>query len=336
MGLAPGTPPGSLQDLPPKWAHFCLRVDRFVTDELGFDLSKKTLISACSGGADSTALLLVLHWLAQRDGGRVIGVHLDHGLRPEAGEDAAFVRGLCGALGVECVVRKADVAALAAETGVGIEEAGRNARYALFAEVLTERGGDAVAVAHHLDDLAEDVLMRLARGTGWPGLAGMAGYDPARRLLRPFLLTRKAELTGLLADIGVGWREDCSNSDERWTRNRVRHAILPLMLEENPNFPEAVARLWRVGAQDAGYWAEQTADAGELLDNRRLRLAHKALRLRLYKAALDGIGGGQALADTLFRLDAAWTEGRVGAVFQFPGDRTAVITASGVLFSAKH
>ncbi|WP_366141548.1 tRNA lysidine(34) synthetase TilS [Pseudodesulfovibrio sp.] len=300
------------------------------------DLSKKTLISACSGGADSTALLLVLHWLASRSGGRVVGVHLDHGLRPESGDDAAFVRGLCDALGVECVVRRVDVADLAETSGVGLEEAGRNARYALFAEVLAGHGGDAVAVAHHLDDLAEDVLMRLVRGTGWPGLSGMAGYDPVRRLLRPFLLTRKAELTGLLADIGVGWREDCSNSDERWTRNRVRHAILPLLLEENPNFPEAVARLWRLGALDAGYWAEQTTGADGLLDNRRLHAAHKALRLRLYKSALDGIGGGQVLADTLFRLDTAWTEGRIGAVFQFPGDRTAAITASGVLFSAKH
>jgi len=336
MGDAPGTPPGSLQDLPPKWAHFCLRVERFILDELGFDLTNKTLIAACSGGADSTALLLVLHWLARRNGGRVVAVHLNHGLRPEACEDAAFVRGLCDALGVDCVIRKIDVAALAAETGTGLEEAGRNARYALFAEALAECGGDAVAVAHHLGDLAEDVLMRLVRGTGWPGLSGMAGYDPARRLLRPFLLAQKSELTGLLADIGVGWREDRSNSDKRWTRNRVRHDILPLMLEENPNFPETVARLWRVGALDADYWAGQTADAGELVPAQRLRAAHKALRLRLYKAALDALEGGQALADTLFKLDAAWTEGRIGAKFQFPGDRTAVITASGVLFSAKH
>jgi len=166
MGDAPGTPPGSLQDLPPKWAHFCLHIDRFIADELGFDLSEKTLIAACSGGADSTALLLVLHWLARRNGGRIVAVHLDHGLRPEAGADAAFVQALCASLDVECVVRKADVATLAEETGVGLEEAGRNARYALFAEVLAERGTDAVAVAHHLDDLTEDVLMRLVRGTG--------------------------------------------------------------------------------------------------------------------------------------------------------------------------
>jgi len=336
MGGAPDTP-RSLQDLPPKWAHFCLRVERFVTDELGFDFTKKTLVAGCSGGADSTALLLVLLCLARRNSGRVVAVHLDHRLRPESGEEAARVRALCADLDVEYVSRAADVAGMAEAAGIGVEEAGRNARYALLEEVRVARGAHAVAVAHHLDDLAEDVLMRLSRGTAWPGLAGMAGFDPVRNLLRPFLLTPKAELKAFLEGVGVSWCEDGSNADPRWKRNRVRHTLLPLFLEENPNFLESVARLWRVGAADADYWRERTAPhTGPLIENEVLADAHKTLRLRLYKAALDDVGGGQVLAETLFKLDQAWQERRVGAMFQFPGEKTAAIVPSGVLFSPKH
>ena len=334
MGGAPAVL-GSLQGLPPKWAHFCLRVERFVADELGFDLKNKTLISGCSGGADSTALLLVLCCLARRNAGRVVAVHLDHGLRPESGTEAEAVQALCRSLDVECVVRKADVAGMAQARGVGVEEAGRDARYALLEEVRESKLGDGVAVAHHLDDLAEDVLMRLARGTAWPGLAGMAGHDPRRALLRPFLLTPKAELVSFLTAVGVEWIEDGSNSDPRWTRNRIRHSLLPLMLEENPNFLESVARLWRVGTLDVDYWGVLTATAGPMITDEVLNRAHKALRLRLYKAALDSAGDGQVLAETLFKLDQAWQERRVGSVFQFPGEKTATIGPSGVLFSAK-
>ncbi|MEF2229546.1 MAG: tRNA lysidine(34) synthetase TilS [Pseudodesulfovibrio sp.] len=336
MGSAPVIP-RSLQDLPPRWAHFCLHIERFVVDELGFDLKGKTLVSGCSGGADSTALLLVLHCLSLRNHGRVVAVHLDHRLRPQSGEDAAWVRGLCASLGVECVVREEDVAGIADTEGIGMEEAGRNARYALLAGIMETHGGHGMAVAHHLDDLAEDVLMRLLRGTGWPGLSGMVGHDPERRLFRPFLLTPKAELIRFLGEIGVGWREDGSNLDSRWTRNRVRNFLLPKMLEENPNFLESVSRLWRVGCADADYWGALTASqAGPLIANVVLIKSHKALRLRLYKAALDGVGGGQALADTLFKLDIAWQEKRIGATFQFPGDKTATVAPSGVVFSAKH
>ncbi|WP_419787920.1 tRNA lysidine(34) synthetase TilS [Pseudodesulfovibrio sp.] len=335
MGADFDSLPSSIQDLPPKWAHFCLRIERFLSTELECDLSGKTLIVGCSGGADSTALLLALHWLIRKNNGRVSVVHLNHGLRPEAVEDADFVRLLCEKLGLECIVRNVDVAALAQTTGVGLEEAGRNARYALFAEALAEQDGDAIALAHHLGDLAEDVIMRLTRGTGWPGLSGMTGYDRKRRLIRPFILTPKSDLIELLSDLGVQWREDCSNSDELWKRNRVRHTILPLFMEENPNFFEAIARLWRVGRQDADFWDEQTADTCDLLSNERLHRAHKTLRLRLYKASLDSLGRGQVLAETLFKLDSAWIEKRIGSMFQFPGDKTALITAAGVLFSTK-
>ena len=333
---APYTLPGFIQDLPPRWAHFCLHIEKFVVGTLGLDLAGARLVVGFSGGADSTALLILLHCLAKKNSGQIIACHLDHVIRPESADDARWCAELCAALGVEFRVERVDVPALAADMSVGLEEAGREARYAFFERVRLERDATHVAVAHHLDDLCEDVLMRLTRGTAWPGLAGMAGVDPKRHLVRPLLLMRKAELVSFLSDISVEWRDDHTNQDVSMTRNRVRHSLLPLLLEENPNFPESVARMWQVGQIDQEYWAGMIPASGDTLEDSLLNSAHPALRLRLYKAFLDRLGPGQALADTLFNLDAAWQERRVGAVLQFPGKKTATVRSHGIVFGHSH
>jgi tRNA(Ile)-lysidine synthase len=336
MSNTPADIPQTLQDLLPKWAHFCLYAGRFVEEELGVDLEGKRVLVGLSGGVDSTALLLVLHYLSKRVGFTVGAVHLDHQLRPGSSGDAAFSRKICERLGIECSVESRDVARLAEDRGVGLEEAGREARYRLYAEVRESGGYDYVALGHQLDDLSEDVLMRLIRGTGWPGLSGMSGYDPARALIRPLLLIPKSTLKAFVTQIGVAWREDASNADSSVTRNRVRNEILPLIEKENPAFWQSVSRLWRIGRVEQDFWDGLESGACENLDNSRLESLHKAERLHLYKACLDCLGPGQALADTLFKLDEAWQEKRNTAVFQFPGDKTATITASGVVFSSKH
>jgi len=336
MTSAPLKIPQSLQDLPPKWAHFCLHVEKFIADDLCVDLNGKILVTAYSGGVDSTALLLVLHYLALKNGGRVIAAHLNHNLRAEADDDAKWVQFVCNAMGIECAVESKDIKTLAQKNGVGVEEFGRTVRYDFFRDLLTVNKADYVAVGHHLDDLCEDVLMRLTRGTGWPGLSGMTGYDPARNLIRPLLLTSKETLIDFLTDIGLSWREDASNADPEWMRNRIRNDVLPLFLKENPNFPESIARLWKLGRIEEHYWESQTSPTFDTIANDILKEAHQALRLRLYKASLDKLGNGQALADTLFKLDKAWQDKRVGSTFQFPGDKTATIGASGVVFSSTH
>ncbi len=333
---APENIPQSLQELLPKWAHFCLYTEKFITEELGVDLDGKLIVTGLSGGADSTALLLVLHYLAPRTGCRVMAAHLNHGLRDQADADEAWCRDLCAALSLDFVGRSQDIEAAAREAGVGLEEAGRNARYGFFRRVLEEHGADYVALGHHRDDLSEDVLMRFIRGTGWPGLSGMPGHDPQRNLIRPFLTLPKSTLKAFLSHLGVTWREDATNADTAWTRNRVRNELLPLIERENPNFGDTVARLWKIGRIEADYWAAKTEGLPARLDNVLLSETHKAARLRMYKACLDDLGPAQALAHTLFKLDQAWEEKRVGAVFQFPGEKTAAITASGVVFALGH
>lgn len=336
MPKAPRSIPHSLQDLPPKWAHFCLHIEHFIKDELEFDPAGKKSLVAFSGGVDSTALLLVMHYLSRKHGGEVVAVHLNHGLRPEADDDHDWCKQFCNQTGITFLSDKADIQTMADEQGMGLEEAGRIARYALFESSLKTCRADIICLGHHLDDLSEDVLMRLIRGTGWPGLSGMPGYDRKRQILRPFLLTHKKKLSDFLGDIGISWREDTTNADEAMTRNRVRHSILPLFKGENTNFGNAIARLWRIGQLDNDFWHKLTDGLGQTIPNELLENAHKTARLRYYKAGLDAVEGGQVLADTLFKLDVAWQKRRVGTVFQFPGEKYATITASGVVFSSNH
>ncbi len=333
--------PLTLQALPPRWARFCLDIERFCRDELHCPLEGKSLVVGFSGGLDSTALLLVCACLTVRGGGSVTAAHLDHGLRPESGDDCRAAGQVCENLGIPFVFRHVNVAALARAQGLGIEEAARTARLSFLDEVRTQNGCDLTALAHHRDDLAEDVLLRLVRGAGWPGLGGMEGLDPQRRIIRPLLGVGKAQLKKFLEEIGLPWREDETNVQPLYRRNRLRLAVMPALAEENPALSQAVARLWQQARLDRDYWDIQLAQYLPLPGATTLHLPrglllsmHPAMRLRLYKAVLDSLGPGQALFDTLADMDRALAEGRERALFQLPGEKTATLTPEGLDFAA--
>jgi len=336
--ILPDSIPASMQELPPHWAHFCLGIESFLLNELGVELQGKKILVAFSGGIDSTALLLTMKYIGRRRGGRVLALHLDHGLRQESEEDAKAAEAVCHLAHIPCFVFREDVRIIAKREGIGLEDAGRRVRYALLEKVRNRESADYIVLGHHLGDLCEDVLMRIIRGAGWPGISGMPGVDTIRHIVRPFLLTPKKDLRDFLHELGVPWQQDASNTDLQWKRNRVRHNILPLFLEENQSFPDAVARMWRMGRLDAAFWQERVAkiDSGSLISVDFLESVHQAERMRCYKVKLDELGSGQVLADSLFRLDAAWREKRFGAVIQFPGEKTAKIVSAGVVFGVKH
>lgn len=254
----------SLQTLPPAQAHLCLRVEQFIRQGLGsespVDLAGTTLLVALSGGADSTALLHILHILRQRLGINLVAAHLDHALRPESAAECAHAHALCDVLAIPFVSQRCDVRALAATQRCGLEEAGRNARYRFLASARVAAHAQWIATAHHRDDLTEDVLLRLVRGTGWPALGGMRALDQQRCLLRPLLLTPRAELVHFLASIGATWVEDASNQSDDFLRNRIRHQVLPLLLRENPSLTDNMADLWQLARIDASYWDNQLAN----------------------------------------------------------------------------
>lgn len=337
------SPPEKLQNMPPKWAHFCLGVEKFIHDKLDVELAGRRIVVAFSHGADSTALLVILNALGRKTGFKVVAAHLDHGLRPESGEEARLSESFCAGLGVDFHVEAADVSGYAKEKGLGLEEAGRELRYAFLERVRRKEDAQYLAVGHHLNDLAEDVLMRLGRGTGWPGLSGMDGFDSARSLIRPLLLVPKHQLIEFLQDLSVSWIEDMSNADVAYRRNRVRGELLPLFLKENPNFLQTVKRLWRQGRDDEKYWSMKIADFPVrdrdgvlILSSDHLSDTSPAFRLRLYKSVLDRLGAGQVLAESLFSLDRAWVEGKVGSRVQFPGNKLAKLVAEGVEFCKDH
>ncbi len=331
----------SLQDMPSPQARFCLGLERFLRAEPGLDLTGRTVLVAFSGGVDSTVLLAALAALAPRLGLRLAAAHLDHALRPESAAEAERARAFCVARAIPCTTAREDVAARAAASGTGIEEAARAARYAFLDRALAEHGADLLALGHTLNDLAEDVLMRLTRGTGWPQLAGMTAWDPARRLIRPLLLTPRKDVAAFATALALPWTEDPSNQEPGCLRNRMRHDVLPLLLQENPNFLAAAATLWRSARLDRADFEADTAalllsaqpatNGATLLPAALLDSLSPARRLRLFKSVLEDLGPGQALADSLFRLERAWNETREsGRVIQFPGPKLARVSPKGV------
>ncbi len=331
--------PLRLQGLPPRAAHFCLGVERFLTRDLGADLRDAVVVAGFSGGPDSTALLLCLECLAPRLGFSLAAAHLDHGLRPGSAGEADSAELLCAGLGIPFSSCAVDTAALARERGIGIEEAGRELRYAFFAECLAGHAKAFLALGHTLDDLAEDQVLRLIRGAGWPGLGGMAGFDPARSLLRPLLLTPKAALLEFLEDLGAEYATDESNADPAFFRNRVRANILPLLRAENPAYLEAAAGLWRLANLDRELFDTACAapmpeaDGSITVPRAVLGAMPRALRLRLFKASLESLGPGQPLLDNLLRLDEALLAGVGGKTVQFPGRKTARVERGVVVFT---
>ena len=202
-----------------------------------------------SGGADSVALLRFLAALRPQFGWDLVVCHIHHGLRgAEADRDECFVRALAEQLGLPCAVSRIDAAALALRDHISVEEAGRTARYAFFAQTAGE--GGRIATAHTLDDSIETVLMNLVRGTGLRGLCGI----PRTRgnIVRPLLDCTRAEVEDYLGALGQPYCTDSTNLTDDYTRNRIRHDILPRLCELNPNFPGTMARMLpRLAAQQA-------------------------------------------------------------------------------------
>jgi tRNA(Ile)-lysidine synthase len=239
-------------------------------DALGLS-HDSAIILAVSGGPDSMALL---HGAAQlvADGERdwrLSIAHLDHGLRAESGEDAAFVTAAAERLGLPVTIRRTDVAALARAEHRSLEDAGRSARYRFLEEVAAERGA-LIATAHTADDAVETVLLNLMRGSGITGARGI----PARRgnVIRPLLGQRRATLRQALDAAGIAYRDDPSNRDPAYLRNRVRGELLPLMEELRPGAIGAITR-----------FSETAADEDALLDS----LAAAELARRRVGDAID-------------------------------------------------
>jgi tRNA(Ile)-lysidine synthase len=282
---------------------------------------------AISGGADSVALLLALHSANQTKHGSLgVGlsaVHVNHGLRgAESDGDQQFVEDLCARLDLPLHLHQASVPDRIAEAKAAgdpetIEEAARNVRYDFFAVLLSSGQADAILTAHTLDDQAETVLMKLLRGAWTEGLSAI---HPALtlakgKILRPLLQTSRAEVEGYLKASGQPWREDSSNTDAAFTRNRIRYNILPLLRAENPSLDQTLANLAELAREEEARWQTELArvlpqlllpgkpvrgggrsvstapgESSNAMELERLRSLDPALRRRVLRAAARQLG----------------------------------------------
>jgi len=208
-------------------------------------IESKSMLAAVSGGGDSVALLWLLREFYK---GRLAVVHLDHCTRNgESHSDAAFVRELCDAWNVDCIVKCVNVQNECAQ-GESFEMAARRVRYAFFEETADAGNFDFIAVGHNLDDLVETQLLNLFRGSGIEGLRGI----PQRRgkIVRPLIDFRREELRELLRAQNVNWREDESNSENLYNRNKIRNVLIPWVKENlNCSFEISMAGLAREAAE---------------------------------------------------------------------------------------
>lgn len=225
---------------------------------------------AVSGGADSTALLRALLTRREELGILLSVLHVEHGLRGQAAvEDAAFVQALAGRFDLPCEVVAVDTPQRMAAQKESAETAARALRYQVFRDVLAAGKADKVATAHTLDDQAETVLMKLLRGAWTEGLsgihpvlqwgeagarAGRNGHAPRQSCIRPFLSVQRTQIELYLQKIGQPWREDETNQSSAYTRNRIRHELLPKLRAFNPQIDSALAHIAENARAEEQHW----------------------------------------------------------------------------------
>jgi tRNA(Ile)-lysidine synthase len=306
----------------------------------------ETLVVGLSGGADSVALTDVLASLQRRHGFRLVAAHLDHGLRPTSGDDAAFCHAFCATLGVPFRGGTAPVRERASREKGGLEQAARHERYSFLRRVKDDEGAAWIAVAHTQDDQAETLLLRLLRGAGASGLSGMR--QRSGDLARPLLGVRRASVLEHLRARGLAWREDPSNADPAHLRNRVRHELLPYLEQRfNPRIKQTLARTAALLADEAAYVETQAKGLvasigsrdgrGLVLDRLRLAEAPLAVARAVIRLALERTGGLAGIdrghVDRV--LQVARSGAPAGRRLQFPGGREARFTHRQLRFEKR-
>ncbi len=234
----------------------------------------ETVFAALSGGADSVALLLVLAELSEKANlnFNLAAVHVNHMLRgKESDRDEAFCRELCGKMNIPLTVFREDAAAFSRSLGVSVETGARELRYKLFDSLNT----DKIATAHNLNDNAETVLFRMARGTG---LHGLTGIPPVRgKIIRPLIFCTRDEIEEYLHTKGQGFVTDSTNLCDDFARNRIRHKIMPEMSSVHEGFLSCVSRMTVSLAEDEDFLVQEALKCG----NADLRTLHPAIRKRV-------------------------------------------------------
>jgi tRNA(Ile)-lysidine synthetase-like protein len=299
-------------------------------------LTGQRVLVAASGGLDSTVLAHALATAPRRLGIEVVLGHVHHGLRgAEADADADAVAALAAKLGVPAQVRRVDprarLAAGSSRARPTLQEAARELRYAALREMAREVGASRIATAHHADDQAETVLLRLLRGTGPDGLAGIPERSRDGVVVRPLLRIPREALRRYAEAHGLAWREDSSNASTRYARNRLRARWIPgLAADFNPRLLRVVADLAEAQRRDTEWIARAVMREADTrftregawlrIDATGWRALPEALARRLAREALVRSGAGRhATRAHLERMQRFLCAARTRSVLELPG-----------------
>lgn len=289
----------------------------------------ESVVVGISGGADSTALLYALFKLRQTLGLTLHAVHINHLLRGEESiRDEQFVIQMCRNLDIPCHVVHCDAAAQAKKSKCSVEAAGHELRYSYFREIAEKTGAARIAVAHNQNDNAETMLMHLLRGCGLPGLCGIPPVNGM--VVRPLIASSRAEIEAYLAENQFPYITDSTNLENVYTRNYIRHAVLPALLKRNPAAVATLSANARRFSVDNDFINQQT----HILCQSCLRTskqyaailaaplsrAHPALRYRAIQRAVTHITGNtrnisQSQLDAILSLSRTGAEYHTGTLF---------------------
>lgn len=268
--------------------------------ELPFDITNKKICVCLSGGADSVSLLLGLNAISVDYNISLIACHFNHMLRgAESDRDEVFCKRLCQNIGIELYCGRDDVSAYCKANGKSLEEGARECRYAFFDRVIKKRSVDFCATAHNMNDDAETLILNLIRGSGSNGASAIAPYD--MNILRPLLNVKREEIEAYLNENNQDYVTDSTNVSVQYTRNFIRHELLPKMEQINPSVVEALSRYINSSREDRLYFDSVVRDN----IHSDLRILYAAVRKRIIIYKCLKMIGVQLNSDLIKQIDEA-------------------------------
>lgn len=218
------------------------------------------IVLGVSGGPDSISMLNILKEIKEEQiiKFEIYVAHINHMIREEAIDDEKFVEDYCNRNNIKCYIKRIDIIKIANDMKIGTEEAGRNARYNFFEEILKETNSNKIAIAHNKNDKIETIIMHLLRGSG---LSGLKGIEPIRdnKFIRPLIECERMEIEKYCEENKLNPRIDKTNFENEYTRNKIRNIVIPYIKQEfNPNIIQTLSRLSEVVTEDVEYVDKQT------------------------------------------------------------------------------
>ena len=212
-----------------------------------------SIVIGVSGGPDSICLLHVLNELKKELNFKIYVAHINHMIREEADNETEYVKEFCENLGIECYIKRIDVVKIANNLKRGTEETGRQIRYEFFDEILKKTASNKIATAHNSNDKVETILMNILRGSGTSGLKGIEAIRD-NKYVRPLIETSREEIEKYCEENNLNPKIDKSNSENIYTRNKVRNIVIPYIKQEfNPNILKTINRLSEVATEENEY-----------------------------------------------------------------------------------